>query len=173
MIEAERKRRAKNKKKQAKQADSPGPLFDGWHRVRRTGSRRPMKQALMTPDAKSALSKIIRGLRTRLLDDLHASTEGAYRLSLKAKDAKLGEAARIQRERLETWVAEQVRALPKKDQAGASERFRLEVEKEAAYTLLNRIVFLRLLVASELRAEKVATGGWESRRVQAVSRVCP
>ena len=78
-----------------------------------------MTQALMTPDAKSALSKTIRALRTRLLEDLHASTEGAYRLSLKAKDAKLGEAARIKRERLESWIAEQVRALPKKEQAGA------------------------------------------------------
>ncbi len=117
----------------------------------------------MTSDSKSALSKTIRSLRTRLLDDLHASTEGAYRLSLKAKDAKLGEAARIPRERLETWIAEQVRALPKKDQAGAGERFRLEVEKEAASTLLNRIVFLRLLEVGDLRAEKVAIGGWESR----------
>ncbi len=117
----------------------------------------------MTPDAKSALSKTIRGLRTRLLDDLHAATEGVYRLSLQASDAKLGEAARIRRERLESWIAEQARALPEKDQAGASQRFRLEVEKEAASTLLNRIVFLRLLEASELRAEKVVTGGWESR----------
>ena len=117
----------------------------------------------MTPEAKSTLSSTIRSLRTRLLDDLHAATEGAYRLSLKAKDAKLGEAARIRRERLESWIAEQVRALPEKEQAGASERFRLEVEKDAASTLLNRIVYLRLLEASGLRDEKVVTGGWESR----------
>ena len=117
----------------------------------------------MTSDAKSALSKTIRGLRTRLLDDLHSATEGFYRLSLDAKDAKLGEAARIKRERLESWIAEQTRALPEKEQAGAVERFRNEVEKEAASTLLNRIVFLRLLEATGLRAEKVVTGGWESR----------
>ena len=117
----------------------------------------------MTSDAKSALSKTIRSLRTRLLDDLHAATEGVYRLSLDAKDAKLGEAARIKRERLESWIAEQIRALPEKEQEGAGERFRHEVEKEAASTLLNRIVFLRLLEASDLRAEKVVTGGWESR----------
>ena len=117
----------------------------------------------MTSDAKSALSKTIRSLRTRLLDDLHAATEGVFRLSLDAKDAKLGEAARIKRERLESWIAEQVRALPEKEQEGAGERFRHEVEKEAASTLLNRIVFLRLLEASDLRAEKVVTGGWESR----------
>lgn len=116
----------------------------------------------MTPEAKRTLSSTIRSLRTRLLDDLHQSSEGAYRLSLKARDAKLGEAARIRRERLESWIAEQVRALPKKEQAGASERFRLEVEKDAASTLLNRLVYLRLLEASGLREEKVVTDGWES-----------
>ncbi len=122
-----------------------------------------MALAAMAPEAKSALSSTIRALRTRLLDDLHAATEGAYRLSLKAKDAKLSEAARIRRERLEIWISEQMRALPKKEQASASERFRLEVEKDAASTLLNRIVYLRLLEASGLREEKVVTGGWESR----------
>ena len=117
----------------------------------------------MTPKAKSALSSTIRLLRTRLLDDLHAATEGAYRLSIKPDDAKLGEAALIRRERLESWIFEQVRSLPKKAQVGASERFRLEVEKDAASTLLNRIVFLRLLEASGLREERVATGGWDSQ----------
>ncbi len=117
----------------------------------------------MTPDAKRALSKTIRALRTRLLGDFHAATEGTYRLSLKAKDAKLNEAARIRRERLESWIAEQVRAIPKREQAGTSERFHLEVEKDAAATLLNRLVYLRLLEATGLRGEKVVTGGWESR----------
>ena len=117
----------------------------------------------MTPEAKRTLSNTIRALRTRLLEDLHAATEGAYRLSLPATDAKLNESARIRRQRLESWIAEQVRALPLKEQAGASERFRLEVEKDAASTLLNRIVYLRLLEASGLRAEKVVSGAWESR----------
>ena len=122
-----------------------------------------MMQALMTPDAKNALSRTIRALRARLLDDLHAATEGVYRLSIKAKGAKLGETARIRRQRLESWISEQVRALPQKEQPQASDRFRLEVEKDDASTLLNRIVFLRLLEACGLREEKVATGGWESR----------
>ncbi len=117
----------------------------------------------MTPEARRALSKTIRGLRTRLLEDLHAATEGAYRLSLKAKDAKLSEAKRTKRQRLEDWIDEQVRALPKDKQDGAAERFRLEVEKDAASTLLNRLVFLRLLEAAGLRDENVVTGGWESR----------
>lgn len=116
----------------------------------------------MTPDAKRALSRTIRGLRTRLLDDLHKATESAYRLSLAAKDATLSEAQRVRRERLETWIDEQVRALPKKKQAGAAERFRLEVEKDAAATLLQRLVFLRLLEAGGLRAPHVVTGGWDS-----------
>ena len=73
-------------------------------------------QMSMTPEAKRALSGTIRALRTRLLDDLHAATEGAYRLSLKAKDAKLSEEARIRRERFDNWISEQVRALPKKEQ---------------------------------------------------------
>ena len=108
----------------------------------------------MTPEAKNALSSTIRTLRTRLLDDLHAATEGAYRLSIKAAEARLGEAARVRRERLESWIDEQLRSLPKKEQAGAGERFRLEVEKEAASTLLNRIVYLRLLEASGLRERR-------------------
>ena len=117
----------------------------------------------MTPEAKSALSSTIRSLRTRLLDDLHAATEGAYRLSLKASEARLGEAGRIRRERLESWISEQVRALPQKEQAAARDRFRLQVEKDAASTFLNRIVYLRLLEAAGLRGERVVTGGWESQ----------
>tara|TARA_R110002073_G_scaffold245043_3_gene407290 strand:- start:12793 stop:16701 length:3909 start_codon:yes stop_codon:yes gene_type:complete len=116
----------------------------------------------MTSDAKRALSKTIRGLRETLLTDLHESTESAYRLSLKAKDAVLSEASRVGRERLEAWVSEQVRALPKKQQKGADARFLREVEKDAAAALLQRLVYLRLLEASGLRSPKVVMGGWES-----------
>ncbi len=117
----------------------------------------------MTPEAKSALSKTIRELRARLLEDLHAATEGAYRLGIKPEAAKLSEAARMRRERLVSWIAEQVRALPANQRAGADARFLLEVEKDAAATLLNRIVYLRLLEASDLREEEAVTGGWDSR----------
>ena len=48
----------------------------------------------MTSEAKRALSKTIRALRARLLDDLHAATEAAYRLSVPAGEAELPEAAR-------------------------------------------------------------------------------
>src|SRR5262249_27059287 len=37
-----------------------------------------------------------------------------------------------------------------------------DAEKQAAYTLLNRLVFLRLLEASGFRRPFVVTGGWES-----------
>ncbi len=51
----------------------------------------------MTPDAKAPLSKTIRALRERLLRDLHAETEAAYRLSIRARDAGLDEATRVRR----------------------------------------------------------------------------
>lgn len=124
----------------------------------------------MTSNAKHALATTIRSLRTRLLEDLHASTETAYRLSVPARDAGLDEAARARRGRLEAWVAEQLRAQraaePERDRP--AEDFRREAEKQAAYTLLNRLVMLRLMEASgpsgqPLLAPAVVTGGWESR----------
>lgn len=132
----------------------------------------------MTPDAKRALSKTIRSLRKRLLKDLHDATESTYRLSLKARDATLSAADRTCRARLETHIAEQLRGLyklQKKDEPAARERFRREVEKDAAATLLNRLVYLRLLEAAEcqqsgrrtpLRKERVVTGGYRSRGYQ-------
>ncbi len=124
----------------------------------------------MTPEAKRTLSATIRSLRTRLLDDLHASTEGAYRLSVRARDAGLGEAARTKRARLEAWLDEQRRAHVAAH--GSTSRtaadFRAEAEKQAAYTLLNRLIILRLMEAPSpggepLRSPSVATGGWSSK----------
>ena len=123
----------------------------------------------MTSDAKQQLSKTIRGLRERLLDDLHGATDAAYRMSVRAQDAGLSEAARAKRKRLEQWMEEQVRAQSPAAKKGAkkkpreAEHFRRDAEKQAAYTLLNRLVMLRLLEAAELRKPKVVTGGWESR----------
>src|SRR5262249_21819373 len=64
----------------------------------------------MTTDAKHALATTIRSLRARLIEDFHAATEMAYRLSVHSRDAGLDEAARARRGRLEAWIAEQVRA---------------------------------------------------------------
>ncbi len=117
----------------------------------------------MTPEAKSALSSTVRGLRTRLLDDLHDATEAAYRLSVRARDAALSEAAGARRTRLDAWLDEQVRAGTAHGRPGRErEYFRREVEKRAAYTLLNRLVLLRLLEGMGLHRVPVLTGGWES-----------
>ena len=125
----------------------------------------------MTSDAKRALSTTIRSLRARLLDDLHAATETVYRLAVRARDAGLDEEARTRRTRLEAWIAEQLRAqdagATKGKKPQTAEDFRREAEKQAAYTLLNRLVILRLMEAPSpngrpLRGPAVATGGWES-----------
>ncbi len=117
----------------------------------------------MTPDAKKSLSATIRALRSRLLDDLHAATESAYRLSVRPQEAGLDEANRVRRARLDAWIAEQLRT--QGAQRRTQEDFRREAEKQAAYTLLNRLVILRLMESGEppMRSPAVVSGGWESR----------
>ena len=126
----------------------------------------------MTSDAKRALSSTVRGLRKRLLDDLKIATESAYRLSVRAQDAGLDEAARTKRKRLDSWLDEQVRA----QDAGGRRRERVdflrEAEQQAAYTLLNRLVILRLMEEparpsdQPLRKPALIKGGWNSRAYQ-------
>jgi hypothetical protein len=125
----------------------------------------------MTSDAKKALSSTIRGLRQRLLDDLKIATESAYRLSVRAQDAGLDEAARTKRKRLDSWLDEQVRA----QTAGGRRRERVdflrEAEQQASYTLLNRLVILRLMEEpgpsdQPLRKPALIKGGWNSRAYQ-------
>ena len=134
----------------------------------------------MTSDAKRALSSTIRYLRARLIEDLHAATETAYRLSVPARDAGLDEAARTLRGRLQAWVAEQLRAQGAAKAKGgrSAENFRREAEKQAAYTLLNRLVMLRLMEApgpsgQPLRAPTVVNGGWESRAYRDFRQLAP
>jgi hypothetical protein len=137
----------------------------------------------MTPEAKAKLSKTIRALRERLLAELDDALRADYALAISdPAQAKLSEAKAMRRARLDAWVGEQVRALPdwpkwdklcnakaKKDQdAGAkaieqaSKPFRAEVVKQAAYTWLNRLVYLRLLEGMKLRPAKLLTGGLRS-----------
>ena len=125
----------------------------------------------MTPEAKKVLSNTIRGLRQRLLDDLRIAAESAYRLSVRAQDAGLDEAARTKRKRLDSWLDEQVRA----QAAGGRRRERVdflrEAEQQAAYTLLNRLVILRLMEEpgpsnQPLRKPALIKGGWNSRAYQ-------
>ncbi len=120
----------------------------------------------MTPEAKRALSQTIRELRAKLLTDLQAATESTYRLGARSTEAGLSEQAAILRRRLEDWVDEQGRAQPKKNPRNRDDFFR-EAEKQAAYTLLNRLILLRLLESSAdskpIRKIPVLTGGWDSK----------
>ena len=117
----------------------------------------------MTPDAKSLLSKTIRQLRERLIDELERAMRGDYQLGVAAAKAQLPEARSKKRARLDAWVDEQVRSLGNKvDRPAATARFRREIAAEAAYTLLNRLVYIRLLEAAKLRPTPVVTGGWRS-----------
>ena len=126
----------------------------------------------MTSDAKSKLSKTIRALRERLLTELSEATDREYRLSVRSKDAKLDTARTTKRKRLEDWLAEQVRAETGK-QKRTKDDFRREAEKQAAYTLLNRLVILRLMEATGLRKPVVVTGGWESRGYKDFRELAP
>lgn len=134
----------------------------------------------MSAEAKRALSTTIRSLRTNLLADLHAATETAYRLAVRAQEAGLAEAAKAKRARLEDWLAEQRRAQAdtKSQPVRTDADFRREAEEQAAYTLLNRLVILRLMEApgpsgEPLRAPAVVTGGWESRAYKDFRQLAP
>jgi hypothetical protein len=103
------------------------------------------KPAVITPEAKKALSSTISGLRQRLLEDLQLATESAYRLSVRPQDTGLGEAARRKRRRLENWLNEQLRAQIVSGWRRRWDDFLREAEQQAVYTLLNRQVILRLM----------------------------
>ena len=92
------------------------------------------------------LSKTIRDLRTRLLHDLGQSLRQTYKLGIEdVNEAKLDAAAAMRRARLQRFGGELD-----------------DVVKQAAYTLLNRLIYLRLLEAAKLRKTAVLTGGWRS-----------
>ncbi len=128
----------------------------------------------MTPEAKKQLSNTIRSLRASLLDDLQAETGRVYRLAIKAKEAELNQATLVRRQRLEAWLDEQVRAeAVRGKQQRTRDDFLGDVVKQAAYTLLNRLVFLRLLEAFEQRSPHVVTGGWNSLGYKNFREVAP
>ena len=125
----------------------------------------------MTPEAKRALSSTIRGLRQRLLEDLRLATESAYRLSVRAQDAGLDEAAKTKRQRLDSWLDEQLRAQAAGGRRRQRDDFLREAEQQAAYTLLNRLVILRLMEepgpsGQPLRKPALIKGGWSSTAYQ-------
>ena len=122
--------------------------------------------AYLTPDAKTKLSSTIRELRDRLLTDIHNGAESFYRLSVTLKQAGLAEEAHIKRQRLEKWLDEQVRSEGKiptdKDFESIKARYRLQAEKLAAATFLNRLVVIKQLEAMGLSKPLLVTGGWNS-----------
>jgi len=123
--------------------------------------------ATLTPEAKKLLSQTIRGLRERLLRDIRDEAERRYHLSVPLQKAGLDEALRKNRERLESWLDERVRAAsPKKDKSAARERFLGQAVKEAGATLVNRLALIRHLEAMGLSKPHVVTGGWNSKGYQ-------
>lgn len=128
----------------------------------------------LTSDAKRLLAETIRGtaqdpakgLRHRLLEAIKSEAAGRYRLAVPLKDAGLDEAHRRRRERLEAYLDEKTRATKPKNASEAEktrERLLREAEKEAAATLLNRLITLRLLEDRGLSRPAVVTGGWNSK----------
>jgi hypothetical protein len=124
----------------------------------------------MTSAAKGKLSKTIRALRERLLTDLSEATDREYKLSIRTP--KLDTAKTARRKRLEDWLAEQARAETGK-QKRTRDDFRREAEQQAAYTLLNRLVILRVMEATGLRKPKVVTGGWNSQGYKDFRELAP
>ena len=124
----------------------------------------------MIPEAKTELRKIIRGtqgssnggLRQRLLDGLQTEAERIYRLAIKdINQAGLKEAEAAKRRRLQDWLDDQVR-MDKSSGKRKADVFLKQAVKQAAYTLLNRLVILRLMEGMGLRRPFVLTGGWNS-----------
>jgi hypothetical protein len=120
----------------------------------------------LTPEAKRQLSTTVRALRERLLSDLRGAAESRYRLALPLKQAGLDEAHRHRRERLESWLEERVRSSRPsnaQEHQAARERFFQAAVKEAAATLLNRLVLVRHMEALGLSRPPLVTGGWNSK----------
>jgi hypothetical protein len=128
----------------------------------------------MTSDAKRALAKTIRELREKIiLPDLREATTRAYQFDIDAKKATLSEAARAKRSRIEAWLDEQTRWVATKARRETKERVFDDLIKDAGATLLQRLVYLRLLEANGLRTVPIVTGGWDSRGYKDFREVAP
>lgn len=126
-----------------------------------------MNQTFLDQKAKETLRKGVRGLRERLISELTEEAKGNYQLDLPLDKAKLSEGARERRLRLEASLRERARTAPKsgkgKSKSGEVDAQELRLAAtEAAHTLLNRLIFLRILEHHGVMAPKVVTGGWDS-----------
>ena len=130
----------------------------------------------LTPEAKKKLAHTIRAVREQLLRTLDDEAKRTYRLAVPIGKAGLDEAPRRRRERLEAWIEERVRTTkPKnaKERDAARERLLAQAVKEAAATLVNRLVLRRHLEALGLSTPAVVTGGWSSRAYQQLGDFAP
>jgi hypothetical protein len=108
----------------------------------------------MTPEARRALSDTVRHLRASLAEHLHGAVESRWRLSLPATE--LDAADRRARERFEEAVAERCRGTHR-----SARDVRADLERQAAATWLNRLVFLRIfeaLAPAHRKSARVVTG---------------
>jgi hypothetical protein len=120
----------------------------------------------LTSEAKAELSKTVRGLRAQLICALDTNLDQVYHLTVQAEKAGLREAESVRRGRFEAWLDERARTAGKPNSLPyreARQRFRRQAVQDAAATLLNRLVILRLMEAMELRRVKIVTGGWNSK----------
>ena len=120
----------------------------------------------LTPDAKKLLAETIQEIRQRLLRAIHDEADRQYRMSVPLREAGLDETHRRRRERIEAWIDERARATKPKNKTElrtTTERLLAQAEKEAAATLVNRLVLLRHLEALGLSKPVVVTGGWSSK----------
>jgi hypothetical protein len=123
-----------------------------------------MIATILTSEAKDALRKAIRGLRTRLIDDLGTATKGEYQLAVTVEKARLSAGQRARRDRLDAWLDEQVRAAGPKGGKKGDHRARAfdQAIEEAAHTFLHRLVLVRILEHHGILTPHVVTGGWRS-----------
>ena len=135
----------------------------------------PPRITTLDPAAKEALRKTVRALRAELLDKLAAAARSEYRLDVAPDKAGLPEARRCKRERLDAWLDAEVasssdssssggagKAKPGKHAEAARQRAFDQAVKEAASTLLNRLVLIRILEHHGALRPAVVTGGFKS-----------
>ena len=121
-------------------------------------------------DAKEALRKAVRALREQLPERILSAAKGEYRLDVAPEKAQLPEARRERRARLEAWLDEQARGARggkarkgnQGEGAASRQRFLGQAALEAAHTLLNRLILVRILEHHGVIAPAVVTGGWKS-----------
>ena len=107
-------------------------------------------------DLKSAITE----LRKTFLNDLETAILSRYRLGIRTNlDTGLDARAQAQRRRFTEWCSEQGRASGR-----PQEDFVKEAAKQGAYTLINRLVVLRIMEEGEpkLRSVPLLNGGYDS-----------